>query len=55
MKSLPVEKSSGIIDEEVESNRSYTTINAKTILDSRNNELKKINKRLDVIIKEVKE
>lgn len=45
MNSLAVEKSSGVSDEEAQSNRSYTTSNANIYLDARNNGLKKLNKR----------
>lgn len=45
MNSLAVEKSSGVSDEEAQSNRSYTTSNANIYLDARNNGLEKLNKR----------
>ena len=45
--SLAVEKSSGVSDEEVKSNRGYTTSNANIYLDGRNHGLKKLNKRYD--------
>lgn len=48
MNSLAVEKSSGVSDEEAQSNRSYTTSNANIYLDGRNNGLQKLNKRYDL-------
>jgi len=48
--SLAVEKSSGVSDEEVKSNRGYTTSNANIYLDGRNHGLKKLNKRYDLKI-----
>lgn len=45
MNSLAVEKSSGVSDEEAQSNRSYTTSNANIYLDARNNGLQRLNKR----------
>src|SRR5690606_31558269 len=45
MNSLAVEKSSGVSDEEAQSNRSYTTSNANIYLDARNSGLEKLNKR----------
>lgn len=48
MNSLAVEKSSGVSDEEANSNRAYTTSNANIYLDARNNGLQKLNKRFDL-------
>lgn len=48
MNSLAVEKSSGVSDEEAQSNRSYTTSNANIYLDARNNGLQKLNKRYEL-------
>ncbi len=45
MNSLAVEKSSGVSDEEAQSNRSYTTSNANIYLDGRNHGLERLNKR----------
>src|SRR5699024_12202923 len=48
--SLAVEKSSGVSDSEAKRNRAYTTSNANTYLDARNNGLKTLNKRYNLEI-----
>src|SRR5699024_11882581 len=48
--SLAVEKSRGVSDSEAKSNRAYTTCNANIYLDARNNGLKKLNKRYNLVI-----
>src|SRR5690606_6111357 len=45
LNSLAVEKASGVSDTEAKSNRAYTTSNANSYLDGRNNGLEKLNKR----------
>lgn len=50
IQSLAVEKSSGVSDEEAKSNRGFTTSNANINLDGRNNGLKKLNKRYDLML-----
>jgi len=46
--SLAVEKSSGVSDEEANSNRGFTTSNSNIYLDARNTPLKKLNRRFNL-------
>lgn len=51
--SLAVEKESGVSDHEAKSNKGFTTSNANIYLASRNNELKKLNKRYGLNIEAI--